>query len=73
MLKCLDGGPSFFFKMLPVKAMSASYFHKQVCKTLSLIEDTNGNPLCVIADGNRTNQKLFMFFYIVVMLDNIHA
>ena len=62
MVKCLFGGPTFLFKMVPVKGMDASFLFQQVRDTIDLIKSVNGEPVVVVSDGNRTNQKLFKKF-----------
>ena len=62
MIKCQFGGPSFLFKMVPVKGMTAEFLYEQVKATLALIHNASGAPITIIADGNRTNQKFFNMF-----------
>lgn len=62
MIKCQFGGPSFLFKMVPVRGMTADFLYDQVDATLKIIENANGRPISIIADGNRTNQKFFKMF-----------
>ena len=62
MVKCLNGGPSFAFKMLPVAKMDASFVYEQVNETIQLIKGAGGIVETVITDGNRTNQKFFKLF-----------
>ena len=57
MIKCQFGGPSFLFKMVPVKGMTAEFLYEQVKGTLALIHNSSGVP-----EGNRTNQKFFNMF-----------
>ena len=59
MIKFQFGGPSFLFKMVPVKGMTAEFLYEQVKATLALIHNASGVPITIIADGNRTNQKFF--------------
>ena len=46
MIKCQFGGPSFLFKMIPVKAMTAEFLHEQVKATLALIHNASGVLIC---------------------------
>ena len=62
MVKCLNGGPSFAFKMLPVAKMDAAFVYQQVKETIELIREAGGEVKSVICDGNRTNQKFFKSF-----------
>ena len=55
MVKCLNGGPSFAFKMLPVAKMDASFVFQQVKATIDMIREVGGDVKLVISDGNRTN------------------
>ena len=65
MVKCLNGGPSFAFKMLPVAKMDASFVFEQVKATIDMIREVEGDVKSVISDGNRTNQKFFKSFLTV--------
>ena len=62
MVKCLFGGPTFLFKMVPVTKLDAKFLFDQVSDTLKLIRQVEGNPVAVICDGNRTNQAFFKLF-----------
>ena len=62
MVKCLFGGPTFIFKMVPVKGMSAELMYSQIQQTLDLIRSAGGQMSSIITDGNRTNQKFFKLF-----------
>jgi hypothetical protein len=62
MVKCLFGGPTFVFKMLPVAKMDASFLFKQIQDTVDMIRNAGGIMKTIIADGNRTNQKFFKQF-----------
>ena len=62
MIKCLFGGPSFLFKMVPVRGMSAEFLFEQVEETLKLIKSVGGTAKVNVYDGNRTNQSLFKTF-----------
>ena len=37
MVKCLFGGPTFLFKIIPVKAMAASFLFNQIQQTILFI------------------------------------
>ena len=67
MIKCLLGGPTFIFKMIPVKGLTASFLYEQVNTTLKMIQNASGIPVSIILDGNRTNQKFFKMFETVPM------
>ena len=43
MVKCLNGGPSFAFKMLPVAKMDASFVYQQVEETIKMIREAGGD------------------------------
>ena len=62
MLKCLMGGPTFLFKMLPVNGMDAEFLFNQVQDTISLIREPDTTPVAIICDGNRMNQRFFKLF-----------
>ena len=62
MIKCLFGGPTFLFKMVPVRGMSADFLFQQVQDTISLVKEAGGDVKTNIYDGNRTNQALFKTF-----------
>ena len=62
MVKCLFGGPTFVFKMLPVAKMDASFLFKQIQDTIDMIRNAGGTIKTLITDGNRTNQKIFKLF-----------
>ena len=55
MVKCLMGGPTFFFKMIPIKGLDAQFLFEQVQQAVSLIKDTGTKVVSIICDGNRTN------------------
>lgn len=62
MVKCLFGGPTFLFKMTPVKGMTADFLFQQVTDTIDLIKSAGGNVKVNVYDGNRTNQSVFKTF-----------
>ena len=62
MIKCLRGGPTFMFKMIPVVGLDAKFQFEQVNSTLTLINEFGGKTISVIADGNRVNQSFFKMF-----------
>ena len=68
MLKCLMGGPTFLFKMLPV---NAEFLFNQVQNTISLIKEANTTPVSGEWDGNRLNQtnlgkqSMECFYYLI--------
>ena len=62
MVKCLFGGPTFLFKMVPVQGLDAKFLYDQVIDTIDLIKSVGGEPTALVFDGNRTNQKLVKKF-----------
>ena len=62
MVKCLFGGPTFLFKMIPIAGLDAKYLFDQVNDTRSLIAEAGGHVKAVLVDGNRTNQKFFKLY-----------
>ena len=66
MIKCLKGGPTFMFKIIPLHGMDASFLFQQVIQTMDLIKVAGGEIVSVICDGNCTNQKFFKKFNTVV-------
>ena len=62
MIKCLFGGPTFLFKMVPVRGMSADFLFQQVQETISLVKEAGGDVKVNVYDGNRTNQAVFKTF-----------
>ena len=61
MMKCINGGPEFMAKMLPVAKLDASFQYSE-CVALTDCIKQNGDILAIIADGNRVNQKFFKKF-----------
>ncbi|XP_066923516.1 uncharacterized protein [Clytia hemisphaerica] len=62
MVKCLFGGPTFLFKMIPVKAMTAAFLFDQIQQTIALLRGAGADIKSIIVDGNRTNQNFFKQF-----------
>ena len=62
MINCVMGGPSFLFKMLPVKGMDSQFLYDQVNNTIDLIKSSNSKIISIICDGNRINQSFFKKF-----------
>ena len=56
------GGPSFLFKMIPVRGMSASFLYDQVKEVLLMIQNACDQLVSIICDGNRGNQKFVKMF-----------
>ena len=59
MVVCLNGGPKFLTKMLPVKELDANFLFSQ---TEFLIDNLKKAGADIICDGNRVNQKFFKMF-----------
>ena len=60
MIKCLYGGTEFIAKILPVSQLTADFILNQVQPIVDEINiQEDGKVIGIIADGNRTNQKLF--------------
>ena len=62
MIKCLNGGPRFLVKMIPVSKLNATFLYDQVCQILEIIKSSSGTVMAVITDNNRTNQAFFKLF-----------
>ena len=62
MIKCLNGGPRFLVKMIPVSNLNATFLYDQVCQILEIIKSSSGTAMAVITDNNRTNQAFFKLF-----------
>ncbi len=61
-MKCLFGGPTFLFKMIPMAGLDAKYLFAQVNATRSFIKEAGGKVKAVLVDGNRTNQKIYKLY-----------
>jgi len=66
MIKCLLGGPTFLFKIIPVKEMPASFLYEQIDQTTNLLRGADAQITPIIVDRNRTNQNFFKHFNTVV-------
>ena len=62
MIKCLRGGPTFMFKMIPVVGLDAKFQFEQVNLTLDLIKEFGGTTISIVVDGNRVNQAFLKMF-----------
>ena len=62
MIKCLRGGPTFMFKMIPVVGLDAKFLFEQVNLTLDLIKEFGGTTISIVVDGNRVNQAFLKMF-----------
>ena len=57
MVVCLQGGPKFLCKMLPVKELDSDFLFEQASLILSTLKTSGGNVIATICDGNRVNQS----------------
>ena len=62
MIKCMNGGPNFIIKMIPVSKLTSKFLYKQVSQILEMIQISTGNAVAIITDNNRTNQAFFKMF-----------
>ena len=61
MVKGFFGGPTFLFKMIPVKAMAASFLFDQILQIIALLRGAGADIKSIIVDGNRTIQNFKQF------------
>ena len=64
-VKCINAGPKFLIKMIPVSKLTSTFLYEQVCATLDIINSSFGIIIAIIADNNRTNQAFFKLFQTV--------
>ena len=62
MICCLQGGPKFLFKMLPVKELDADFLYEQTQVLLDFLKNAGADCVAIICDGNRVNQSFFKKF-----------
>ena len=62
MIKCLRGGPTFMFKMIPVTGLDAAFQFEQLFETINLIKEVGGMTISLVSDGNRVNQAFYKMF-----------
>ena len=62
MVVCLNGGPKFLTKMLPVKELDADFLFEQTNFLIDSLKKAGADITAVISDGNRVNQKFFKMF-----------
>ena len=65
MVKCMNGGPKFLIKRIPVSKLTSTFLHEQVCAILDILNSSFGKVIAIIADNNRTNQAFFKLFQTV--------
>ena len=51
---CLNRGPSFLAKMLPVSKLNSMFIREVVDATYESIRSSGGKVIAIICDGNRT-------------------
>ena len=62
MVCCLQGGPKFLCKMLPVKELNADFLYEQTKMLLNILKNAGADLVAIICDGNRVNQSFFKKF-----------
>ena len=55
MVVCMQGGPKFIFKMLPVKELDTEFIFEQNNLLLQSLKTAGADVIDVICDGNRVN------------------
>ena len=62
MLICLNGGPKFISKLLPVSRLTSAFLFEQIETTVQAISSTSANVKAIICDGNHVNRGFFKLY-----------
>ena len=56
MLICLNGGPKFLTKLIPISKLTSAFIYEQIELTVQAITSVPANVKAIICDGNKVNQ-----------------
>ena len=78
MIVCLNGGPKFMAKLIPVTKLDGNYQFNIVKDIIRVITQSGGKTVSIISDDNKVNQKFMKMFhthpntpYVTVETENI--
>ena len=69
MFICLNGGPKFLTKLIPISKLTSAFLLEQIELTVQAITSVPANVKAIICDGNQVNQTFFN--YILHFLKNL--
>ena len=55
MIVCMRGGPTFCFKLLPVRTLDADFLQQAIHYCYIAVENAGGRVLSIVSDNHRTN------------------
>ena len=61
MLICLNGGPKFQTKLIPISKLTSAFLFKQIELTVQAITSVPADVKAIICDGNRINQAFLNY------------
>ena len=62
MLICLNGGPKFLTKLIPISKLTSAFLLEQTELTVQAITSVPVDVKAIICDGNRVNQAFFKIY-----------
>ena len=62
MLICLNVGPKFFTKLIPISKLTSAFLFEQIELTVQVITSVPADEKAIICDGNRVNQAFFRLY-----------
>ena len=65
MIFCLNGGPKFLSRLVPVSRLRADFLFDQIKLTTQSVDAAGATVKAIVCDGNRVNQAFFQKFDIV--------
>ena len=62
MLTCLNGGPKFLSKLIPISKLNSEFLHEQIEFTRKAVVSIPSDVKAIVCDGNRINQAFFKLY-----------
>ena len=63
MLICLNGGPKFLTKLIPISKLTSAFSFEQIELTVQAITSVPADVKAIICDGNWVNQAFLKKLY----------
>ena len=63
MLTCLNGGPKFFTKLIPISKLTSAFLFEQIELTVQAITSLPADVKAIICNGDQVNQPFFKIIF----------